>query len=453
MENISFWENRYRLDARFEKFMVLNTGFADNESFYGQVYLSGLADLDNHNGVDNVTVNARTENDSRLYLPLSAGMTEQSNNFLHFVHTGQPENQKIQPKSAVSDINLNANLEVNDKLNVQVIFDPTVGDILKTTGNGDIKITFDKDGNLNMFGEYQIAKGDYLFTLSNLVNKKFVLTPGGTISWSGSPYEAMLNINAVYNLKTTITELLPAEKLSSDESNPDEKIATESGRKVPVECILNLSDNLTNPVVKFDINFPTLETQSKSYIQSLFSSQDEINKQMFSLLVLNRFYRTDNTGDYGLQAQTAGVTTLTEMFSNQLSRWFSQFSSNVDIGFAYRRGDREKEMTSDEFELAVSTQLLDDRITISANGNMDVGGNRNAAGDENRKNNIAGDFDIEVKLNKQGSLKMKAYSHTNEKLLYNNTETIQGVGVSYQESFDTLRELLRKYFGFLRKRK
>lgn len=70
-----------------------------------------------------------------------------------------------------------------------------------------------------------------------------------------------------------------------------------------------------------------------------------------------------------------------------------------------------------------------------------------------RKNNIAGDFDIEVKLNKQGSLKMKAYSHTNEKLLYNNTETIQGVGVSYQESFDTLRELLRKYFGFLRKRK
>ncbi len=73
-----FWENRYRLDARFEKFMVLNTGFADNESFYGQVYLSGLADLDNHNGVDNVTVNARTENDSRLYLPLSAGMTEQS---------------------------------------------------------------------------------------------------------------------------------------------------------------------------------------------------------------------------------------------------------------------------------------------------------------------------------------------------------------------------------------
>ena len=445
------WENRYKLHAKFDDFLVLNTGFVDNESFYGQVYLSGLAELDNHNDLMNVTVNARTENDSRLYIPLTANLTEQSNNFLHFITSGQAEIPKIQAANDKSDINLNANLEVNNNLNVQVIFDPTVGDILRTTGNGNIKIAFDKDGSLTMFGEYLISKGDYLFTLSNLVNKKFVLTPGGTINWSGSPYDAMLNINAVYNLKTSVSELLPTEDVVSDDEGREE-MSTESGRKVPVECILNLSENLTNPVVKFDINFPTLETQSKSYIQSLFSSQDEVNKQMFSLLVLNRFYRTDENGDYRSQAQVAGVTTLTEMLSNQLSRWVSQYSENVDIGIAYRRGDREKAMTSDEIELALSTQLLNDRVTISANGNMDLGGTKNTTSDS-KKNNIAGDFNVEVKLNKQGTLKMKAYSHTDEKLLYNNTETIQGVGVSYQESFDTFRELLRKYFVFFRKKK
>lgn len=445
------WENRYQLNAKFSDFLVLNTGFADNESFYGQMHLSGLADLDNHNGLVNVTVNARTEDHSRLYIPLTAALTEQSNNFLHFITSGRTGPERVLTANGIADINLNANLEVNDNLDVQVIFDPTVGDVLRTTGNGNIKIAFDKDGSLSLFGEYRISKGDYLFTLSNLVNKKFVLTPGGTINWSGSPYEAMLDINAVYSLKTTINELLPTESILTDESGTEEK-STEAGRKVPVECILNLSENLNNPVVKFDINFPTLETQSKSYIQSLFSSQDEINKQMFSLLVLNRFYRTDNTGDYGLQAQTAGVTTLTEMMSNQLSRWFSQFSNNVDIGIAYRVGDRDREMSSDEIELALSTQLLNDRVTISANGNMDVGGGRNTTADS-KKTNIAGDFDVEVKLNRQGTLKMKAYSHTDEKLLYNSTETIQGVGVSYQESFDTLRELLRKYFGFLQRRK
>lgn len=450
-----FWEGRYRLKSRFNEFQVLNTGFADNESFYGQMYLSGMAELDNQDGVTNVTINARTENESRLYLPLSAGVNDQNNNFLHFINTGQPDIPREQLSYSNTDINLNANLELNEHLNVQVIFDPTVGDVLRTTGKGNIKFAFDKEGSLSLFGDYVISRGDYLFTLSNLVNKKFVLTPGGTISWSGSPYDAMLNVSAVYSLKTTISELLPVtESTSVDESGTEDKSgSTESSRKVPVECILNLSENLANPVVKFDINFPSLETQSKSYIQSLFSSQDEINKQMFSLLVLNRFYRTDDNGGYGNQAQTAGVTTLTEMFTNQLSRLVSQFSENVDIGFAYRFGDRDKEMTSDEIELAFSTQLLNDRVTISANGNMDVGGNKNATGADNQKTNIAGDFDVEVKLNRQGTLKMKAYSHTDEKLLYNNTETIQGVGVSYQESFDTLRELLKKYFGFLRRKR
>lgn len=445
------WENRYRLNAKFDDFLVLNTGFAQNESFYGRMKLSGMAELNNADGNVNITVNARTEEDSRLYIPLTAGGVEQTNNFLHFVNEDKTVVQKPETDNMLANINLNANLEVNDRLNVQVIFDPTVGDILRTTGKGNIKIAFDKDGNLSMFGEYQITKGDYLFTLSNLVNKKFVLTPGGMINWSGSPYDAMLNINAVYNLKTSISELLPAENLIADENGKEEKVS-ESSRKVPVECILNLSENLTNPVVKFDIDFPTLETQSRSYIQSLFSSQDEINKQMFSLLVLNRFYRTDNSGDYGLQAQTAGVTTVTEMMSNQLSRWLSQISNNVDIGLAYRVRDPDRELASDEIEVALSTQLLNDRITISANGNMDVGGTKNGTGEENKKTNIAGDFDIEVKLNRQGTLKMKAYSHTDEKILYNSSETIQGVGVSYQESFDTLRELLRKYFGFLRRR-
>ncbi len=444
-------ENRYRLNVKFDDFLVLNTGFAQNESFYGKMKLSGMAELNNADGNVNVTVNARTEDDSRLYIPLTASGVEETNNFLHFVNEDKTVVQKPETDNMLANINLNANLEVNDRLNVQVIFDPTVGDILRTTGKGNIKITFDKDGNLNMFGEYQITKGDYLFTLSNLVNKKFVLTPGGMINWSGSPYDAMLNINAVYNLKTSVSELLPVENLIADENGDEEKVA-ESSRKVPVECILNLSENLTNPVVRFDIDFPTLENQTKGYIQSLFSSQDEINKQMFSLLVLNRFYRTDNSGDYGLQAQTAGVTTVTEMMSNQLSRWLSQISNNVDIGLAYRVRDPDHELASDEIEVALSTQLLNDRITISANGNMDVGGSKNGAGEENKKTNIAGDFDIEVKLNRQGTLKMKAYSHTDEKILYNSTETIQGVGVSYQESFDTLRELLKKYFGFLRRR-
>lgn len=443
-------EDKYDLSVKLENFLLINTDFSHNESFYGKVHLSGITELNNRNGSTNLRINARTEDDSRLFIPLVAGMTEQSNNFLHFVNSGQAFKRRAQVAYSNNTINLDANLEVNDNLDVQVIFDPTVGDILKTAGKGNLRITLDKEGSLNMFGEYKIVKGDYLFTLSNLLNKKFVLKPGGTIVWSGSPYDAMLDIGAVYSLKTSLNELLATS--GTDETDKEQQ-GTDKGRKVPVECVLNLSDNLTNPLVKFDINFPTLETQMRSYVQSLFSSQDEINKQMFSLLVLNRFYRTDNSNptNFGAQAGTAGVTTVTEMMSSQLSRWLSQISHNFDVGLSYRVGD---EITTDEIEVALSTQLLNDRVTLSANGNMDVGGTKSATtGKNNNTSNIAGDFDVDVKLNKQGTLKLKAYSHTDEKIIYNNTETIQGVGVSYQESFDTLKELLNKYLNFFRRRK
>lgn len=439
-----FWNNKYDVNIKSDNFLLLNTGYNDNEAFYGKVFMSGVTNINNGNGVINLTVNARTESNSKLYIPLSSGMSEQDNNFLHFVNSGMSTRRRNQAQYNRSDFDLNANLELNNNLEVQVVFDPTIGDILKSTGTGNLKVTLDKDGMLNMFGDYNITKGDYLFTLSNLLNKKFILQPGGTIMWNGSPYDATVNISAVYNLKTSLNELLP-QVATGDE------VKEQRSTKVPVECVLKLNDNFTNPSVKFDLSFPSLDTQTKSYVQSLFSSQDEINKQMFSLLILNKFYSPDYLNKERIDERSmgyqAGVTTATELLSSQLSRWFSQISNNLDVGLSYRPGD---EITTNEIELALSTQLLNDRVMISANGNVDVGGSKSQTTNGNNSN-IAGDFDVDVKLNRQGTLKLKAYSHTDEKITYNATETIQGVGVSYQESFDTFRELMRKYFGFLQK--
>lgn len=438
-----FWENRYDLNIASRNFLLLNTTSSQNESFYGSVYISGLTNINNRDGVTNLTVNIRPEKNSRLFIPLTSALSEEDGNFLHFVNPNQPMRRKGNVTSSSNNLTLNANLEVNDNLEVQVVFDPTIGDILRTKGNGDVKVTLDQDGMINMFGEYKISKGDYLFTLSNLLNKKFVLTPGGSISWNGSPYDATIDINAIYNLKTSLYELLTSSNSNADRST-----------KVPVECVLNLSDNLANPLVKFNINFPTLDTQTKGFVQSLFASQDEINKQVFSLLILNKFYTPDYMNSTDMAERNAGyqagVTTATELVSNQLSRWLSQISNNFDIGFSYRPGDN---ITTNEIEVALSTQILNDRVTLSANGNVDVGGTKNVTSSSANSSNIAGDFDVEVKLNKQGTLKLKAYSHTDEKIVYNATETIQGVGISYQETFDTFRELLHKYFAFLKKKK
>lgn len=440
----SLTENSYDLNVTSRNFLLMNTGYEHNETLYGRIYLSGFTNINSTAGVTHVTVNARPENNSELFLPLTSAVSEEDGNFLHFVSQNQPQYRRSKVKTEKSGLLLNANLELNDNLKVQIVFDPTIGDVLKTTGNGNIKIDMDQDGTINLLGEYNITKGSYLFTLGGVFNKNFLLSQGGSIKWNGSPYDAVININAVYNLKTSLNELLASTNSLMDRST-----------KVPVECILNLSDNITNPLVKFDINFPSLDSQTRSFIQSLFASQDEINKQMFSLLMLNKFYKPDYMNSTEVEERNvgyqAGVTTATEMVSRQLSRWLSKISNNFDIDFSYRPGDN---ITSDEIELALSTQLLNERVTLSANGNMDVGNTKNVSANSTNSTNIAGDFDVDVKLNKQGTLKLKAYSHTDEKIIYkNNTETIQGVGVSYQETFDTFKELFHKYFGFLRRHK
>lgn len=439
----SLTEDKYDLNVTFRNFLLMNTTYEHSEVLYGRIYASGFAHVNSRGGMANVTVGARPESNSQLFLPLTSAVSEEDGSFLHFISRNQPEQRRVKVKSEKNNLLLNANLELNDNLKVQIVFDPTIGDVLKTEGNGNVKIGLDQDGGINMMGEYNITKGSYLFTLGGVFNKNFHLSPGGSIKWNGSPYDAAIDLNAVYNLKTSLNELLANTNSLTDRST-----------KVPVECILNLSDNITNPLVKFDINFPSLDSQTRSFIQSLFSSQDEINKQIFSLLMLNKFYKPDYMNATDVEGRNmgsqAGVTTATEMVSRQLSRWLSKISSNFDVDFSYRPGDN---ITSDEIALALSTQLLNDRVTLTANGNMDVGNTKNVTSGSSN-NNIAGDFDMDVKLNKQGTLKLKAYSHTDEKIIYkNNTETIQGVGISYQETFDTFKELLQKYLQIFRKPK
>ena len=428
----------YDVNVQLKNFMVLNTRMEQGESFYGQLYISGLTRMHNLNGPTNFAVNIKTEPHSKIYVPLTSATSENSGQFLHFMGNERSDTLRrpLEFQHSLADwVDLNANLEINNNLEVQIIFDPTIGDILKTVGSGDIRVSLDKDRQLNVFGEYKIEKGDYLFTLSNLVNKKFILTPGGSIKWNGSLDDAIIDMSAVYHLKTSLNDLLSGM----------EKGTT----KVPVECVLNLKENLMNPSVNFSINFPSLDAQMKSLIQSLFASQDDINKQMFSLLILNKFYTPDYVDKLeGKEERSAGyqvgVTTASELLSNQLSRWFSQISNNFDIGFSYRPGD---EVTTNEFELALSTQIWNNRVTISANGNVVEKAKTTS------NSPITGDFDVDVKINKQGTLKLKAYSHTDEKITYNATETVQGVGISYQETFDTFKELLRKYFGFFKRKK
>ncbi len=415
---------KLNIDINAKNLLVLNTSAKNNDLFYGKAFATGLFKISGTPKNIVFDIEAKTNNNTRFFIPLSSEETAENSKFIRFINKS-PDTLLILEESYEVDLSgmqLNFDMEVTPDAEVQIIFDSKVGDIIKSKGHGNINMQINTIGNFNMSGDYVIDKGDYLFTLQNIINKRFDVEKGGTIKWNGDPYNAFLDINAVYRTKTSLYNLT----LDSIDKP-----------RIPIECKLNMTNSLMNPDIRFSINAPTANDKSKALIESF--TEDETNKQILSLLIINNFYTPDNLRgtdlSYNKSSGNAVGVNSSELLSNQLSHWLSQISNDFDIGINYRPGD---EITTDEIEVALSTQILNDRVTI--NGNFGVGGN------QENTSNIAGNVDVEVKINKSGKLRLKGYTRSNNDIIYNSSPTTQGMGIFYTEDFNTFNELLRKFW-------
>jgi hypothetical protein len=319
-------------------------------------------------------------------------------------------------------------LTVTPESEIQMIFDSKIGDIIRGRGTGNLKFELTPQGAFYMYGDYLIDEGDYLFTLQNLINKRFRIQQGGLIRWSGDPYDADIDLRAIYRTRTSLADLAMS-VMQSDTSDVYR-------RRVPVETVLHLEDKLFNPTISFDIQIPGGDEQSREMIQRLITTEQEMNRQVFSLLILNRF--TPNPAEYNTAIGYGVGSTSSELLSNQLSNWLSQISSDFDIGVNYRPGD---EISSQEIEVALSTQLFDDRVVID--GNVGVAGNHPAQ--THRTSNIIGDVNIEVKITPEGKFRVKAFNRSNTfDVLNTNAPYTQGIGVFYRKEFDNISDLFRR---------
>jgi hypothetical protein len=160
---------------------------------------------------------------------------------------------------------------------------------------------------------------------------------------------------------------------------------------------------------------------------------------VFALLLLNKFLPGDyNTAGSSTGSGTVIGSTTSEMLSNQLSNMLSKFSDDFEIGLNYTPGGG---LTTQEVAVALSTQLLDDRLTIKTN--FGVASQRS----QGSSNTIA-DVDIEYVLNVEGggNVSVRAFNRSNE---FDVTRQdvggfTQGGGIFYKESFNTFSEFVCK---------
>ncbi len=427
----NFKDVNFDISLDTKNFLVLNTTEHDNSIYYGKAFATGVININGTPGNLKIDISARTEKNTQFFIPLSSGEEASENNFVTFISTySDTMNQEEHYEVDLSGIQLNFDLEVTPEAEVQIIFDEKVGDIIKGRGYANLNMEINTSGNFNMYGEYIIESGDYLFTLQNIINKKFDVEKGGSINWNGDPFNAVIDLNAVYRLKASLYNLMQ----SIDTSEIYRK-------RIPVECQLKMSAQLMNPNIKFDVNLPTADNNAKDMLYSL--SEEDKNKQFLSLLVINNFYTRKNPLDES-KTSTYGVgVTSSELLSNQLSHWLSQISNDFDIGFNYRPGD---EITSNEVELALSTQLFNDRISINMHGNIGGVTEQQSASQQQTTSNIVGDFNIDYKINKSGKVRVKAFNNANENLIYYSSPYTQGIGLFYREDFDSVDELFKKYW-------
>lgn len=417
-----------------KNFFVLNTTLKENELFYGKAYVSGLVNIGLYKNKLNIELDVTSEKETVMNIPLNNAEEISENDFIEFVSNDIKE--KIEEKEVdLSNIEMNFVLHATPDAEVRLIFDDKVGDVIRARGEGDLTININPQGEFKIYGDYIVKDGDYLFTLQNIINKKFNLEEGGKISWNGDPLEAQLNLTAVYRLRARLYELIA--------STEDSASAELYKKRTPINLKLNITNTMLSPDISFDIELPTADETTKNKVRSILYVSDqqeniqELNKQVFSLLVLNQFIPPDGGG--AANYSNVGNTTSMEMLSNQLSNYLSKISTDFDIGFNYRPGD---EISSQEVELALSTQLFNDRVVLD--GNLGVSDNKGVTNNQNASN-LVGDFSIEYKITEDGKLRVKGFNQSNQfSLQRRSSNYTQGVGLFYRREFDSFGELFRK---------
>ena len=418
--------SRYSIDIGMDfdqPMMIMNNTYDENPYYYGKAFMTGITKIkyDSINDLS-IKVNAKTAKNTDLFIPLYGNQEVVLHDFISFKKMDSNKVKTFIPKVYSKDkLDVDIELEITDEAEIMLIFDDLVGDAMKSKGEGHIQLNIDQNYDVSMYGNYIIDNGEYVFALKEFINKKFTLNKGGKITWLGDPYNANIDLNAKYSLRTSLSNLV------QDKEKENWK------HKSLVDVYINLENDLMNPDVKFNIDFPKVNESDKTIFENVLSNNEELNKQVFSLLILNQFITTNhlNLGENGNIYDISS----SEVLSNQLGNMISSFTDEFDIGFDYSLGNP---ITNDKLTVAMSTQQFNDRLSIQTN----LGMSQSNIITQN-PNTFIGDVNIEYKLNNAGNIRVHAYNESNEYDLSNQNQSnyTQGIGLFYKQSFNSFGEL------------
>jgi hypothetical protein len=425
IEHNNFTDWKLDLAINSKRLLALDTKDSEDAAYYGTAFIDGMATIKGPTNSLFIKVEAKSEKGTAVKIPINNAESVSDNIFIHFVTAKEKynlENGIVENTRNYNGLELEFDFDITPDAEVEVILDRNTGHGMKGKGFGSLLFKINTLGRFNMWGDFQAYEGTYNFKYGGLIDKKFEVKKGGSITWEGNPMKAQLNLEAIYK-----TSANPAVLLDNSSFNT----------KVPVEVVIGLRGDLTSPEPDFNIEFPTVSNVLKSEIQYKLNDKDVRQTQALYLLSSGGFLSPEGVN----QSDFSG--SLFETASSILGGIIQSDDEKFKVGLNFIGADRRIGKETDGRFVATISSKINERVTINGKLGVPFGGINESA--------IVGDVEILYRVNEDGTLNLRLFNKENDiNYVGQGIGYTQGLGVSYEVDFDTFKEFVNKIFKNLK---
>ncbi|SNR51412.1 Autotransporter translocation and assembly factor TamB [Hymenobacter mucosus] len=446
---------RFQLRAVTENFIAVQSTQRENPLFWGKLIVDSDTRISGDLNLPRVRTTASVDDGSNLFLAVPNDEADKvsSDGIVEFVDKSAPLDTMLTRQLAIDSartaagFDIAATITVTDETPFTIIIDEASGDNLKVRANGTLSTAIDPVGSITLSGRLDVTSGSYHMSLYDLTERDFTIAKGSNIVWSGDPYNAQANVSAIYSVRAAPSELLSGQGLS------DETLKSTARNQLPFNVFLNVTGELLKPVISFDIRLPEdsrteLRTQIENRLAQLRqpSQTDALNKQVFSLLVLNRFL-ADNPFDSSSgsivadQLRGSASQVLTQQLNNLTGSYLSNLGVELGVNSQadYSSGS---EKTRTDLNVAVRRQLFNDRVTVRLGTDVPLAGGNQASNGQQSVSSFAGDVSVEYDVLANGRLRLRAYRNN----AYGDIDgqyVRNGASLIFQRDYQNLADLFK----------
>lgn len=445
----------FNLDVNADNFKVVDSEKDSDKLMYGvlaidaKLQIRGNLDLPQVDGDLAVT----DQTDFTIVLPQTSPALEDREGIVEFIDQDQIALQQtiksdfLTDQSDIKGLDVNVNIEVVKEAKISLIIDQANGDFVKLQGEAQLTGGIDPSGKTTLVGVYQVEKGAYEMSVS-LLKRKFEIEKGSTITWTGEPMTANLDITAVYK-----TDAAPLDLLQQQLTGVSGNQLNQYKQRIPFNTLLIMKGELLKPIITFDIttskenNSVSAEVidNTTAKLDQLRRDESEMNKQVFALLLLNRFIGENPfQSETGLSASTLAKQSVSRILSEQLNNLASDLIGGVELNFDLESTEDYSSGTKNErtdLNVGLTKRLFDDRLKVTVGNNFALEGD---ARQNEEMTNIAGDITLDYSLSKDGRYMLRAYRKNDYQVALQGQIIETGIGFIITLDYDQFREIFER---------